>query len=28
VRLIPFAGLRQVYGFRQQIMGSLESQDE
>ena len=28
VRLIPFAGLRHVYGFRQQIMGSLESRDE
>lgn len=28
VRLIPFAGLRKVYGFRQQIMGDLEKQDE
>jgi urease subunit beta len=28
VSLIPFGGLRQVYGFRQQIMGSLEGQDE
>lgn len=24
VRLIPFAGSRRVYGFRQQIMGGLE----
>jgi urease subunit beta len=28
VRLIPFGGLRRVYGFRQQVMGSLEDQDE
>jgi urease subunit beta len=28
VRLIPFGGLRQVFGFRQQVMGSLEGQDE
>ncbi|EIC28397.1 urease subunit beta [Methylomicrobium album] len=28
VSLIPFGGLRRVYGFRQQIMGSLEGRDE
>jgi len=26
VQLVPFAGLRQVYGFRQEIMGALEAQ--
>jgi len=26
VQLVPFAGLRQVYGFRQEIMGALEEQ--
>jgi len=24
VQLVPFAGLRRVYGFRQDIMGALE----
>jgi urease subunit beta len=28
VSLIPFGGFRRVYGFRQQVMGSLEDQDE
>jgi urease subunit beta len=28
VRLIPFGGLRRVYGFRQQVMGDLEKQHE
>jgi urease subunit beta len=26
VQLVPFVGLRQVYGFRQEIMGALEAQ--
>ncbi len=26
IRLIPFAGKRTVYGFRQQVMGRLEDQ--
>ncbi|MDP3009241.1 MAG: urease subunit beta [Methylococcales bacterium] len=26
VQLVPFAGLRHVYGFRQEIMGALEAQ--
>jgi urease subunit beta len=26
VQLVPFAGLRRVYGFRQEIMGALEAQ--
>jgi urease subunit beta len=26
VQLVPFAGLRRVYGFRQEIMGALEEQ--
>lgn len=28
VRLVPFAGLRRVYGFRGQIMGALEGSHE
>lgn len=27
VALVPFAGLRTVFGFRQQIMGPLEEND-
>jgi len=26
IRLVPYAGLRRVYGFRQAIMGDLETQ--
>ena len=26
IKLVPYAGKRRVYGFRQQIMGSLEGQ--
>ena len=26
IQLVPFAGLRQVYGFRQTIMGALENE--
>lgn len=26
IQLVPFAGLRQVYGFRQAIMGALENE--
>ena len=25
VRLVPFAGKREVYGFRQEVMGSLDA---
>ncbi|GAB4258079.1 MAG: urease subunit beta [Methylomicrobium sp.] len=28
VQLIPYSGLRQVYGFRGQIMGALEDSHE
>ncbi|MBE0435355.1 MAG: urease subunit beta [Methylomicrobium sp.] len=28
VQLVPFAGLRRIYGFRQQIMGALEDSHE
>jgi urease subunit beta len=28
VQLVPFAGLRHVYGFRQAIMGQLEQSHE
>jgi urease subunit beta len=26
VNLVPFAGGREIYGFRQEVMGSLENQ--
>lgn len=26
VQLVPFAGTRHIYGFRQEVMGALESQ--
>lgn len=26
IQLVPYAGLRNIYGFRQEIMGSLEAQ--
>ncbi len=26
IQLVPYAGLRNIYGFRQEIMGSLEDQ--
>jgi len=28
VQLIPFAGRKRVFGFRQQIMGGLETHDD
>ncbi|MGR9051923.1 MAG: urease subunit beta [Gammaproteobacteria bacterium] len=28
IRLVPFAGLRKVYGFRREIMGALEKGDD
>ena len=28
VQLVPFAGLRRIYGFRGQIMGALEDNHE
>lgn len=28
VQLVPFAGLRRIYGFRGQIMGALEDSHE
>lgn len=28
VQLVPFAGLRRIYGFRGQIMGALEGNHE